>query len=202
MAEKSTSLENQWTFGPEVPTSDLFEHRDVRNESDREWLVNDLIYDLGRGDFLRWEAVVRQELGLPLLERQRHTVDGLLTLSNEPDEERNHYINGIAGTCQLWYEIVRTIASHLPLYHFRTDAMHYGVTTHGWKDLVAALEKIQWFVRDLREHRDSIEFLDLTLETLVKLLILPPQEEPIFVEMMKRELGLNSMKNKIAERLS
>jgi len=256
MAEKSASLENQWTFGPDVPTSDFFEHRDVQNESDREWLVNDLIYDLGRGDFLRWEAVVCQELGLPLTERQRHTVDGLLGFSNEPDEERIHYINGIARTSQLWYEIVRTIASHLPVDHFRTDAMHYAVTTDGWKDLVAALEKhgeglslprgverpievvpaelrhrlwlqtcfnelsglgqddeltlrnqeqqdrIEWFVRDLREHRDTVEFLDLTLETLVKVLILPPQEEPIFVEMMMRELGLNSMQDKIAERLS
>jgi hypothetical protein len=32
-------------------------------------------------------------------------------------------------------------------------------------------------------------------------LILPPQDEPIFVEMMKKELGLDSLQDKIAQRL-
>ena len=62
-------------------------------------------------------------------------------------------------------------------------------------------DRIQWFVRDLREHKESIEFLDLTLEKLLKVLILPPQDEPIFVEMMKEQLGLSSMQDRIAERL-
>ena len=30
---------------------------------------------------------------------------------------------------------------------------------------------------------------------------LPPQDEPIFIEMMKKELGLNSLQDKLAERL-
>ena len=61
-AEKSASLENDWVFGPDVPTTDFFQHRDVRDDSDLEWLVNDLIYALERGEFLQWEAVVCQEL--------------------------------------------------------------------------------------------------------------------------------------------
>ncbi len=44
-------------------------------------------------------------------------------------------------------------------------------------------------------------FLDLTLEKLLTVLILPPQDEPIFIEMMKEQLGLNSMQDKIAGRL-
>ena len=62
-------------------------------------------------------------------------------------------------------------------------------------------DRIQWFVRDLREHKESVEFLDLTLEKLLKVLILPPQDEPILIKMMQKELGLNSMQDKIAERL-
>src|SRR3954464_14548624 len=106
MAEKSASLENEWTFGPDVPTSDFFQHRDVRDESDLEWLVNDLIYALERGDFLRWEAVVCRELGLPLTERQRRAIDDLLDFNDAPDEGRILYIDGLARPGQLWYQIV------------------------------------------------------------------------------------------------
>lgn len=255
MIEKSASLEDEWTFGPDVPMSDFFQHRDVRDESDREWLVNDLIYALERRDFLRWEAVVCQELGLPLTGRQRRAVGELLNFNDGPDDDRILYIDGIARPAQLWYEIVRTIASHLLVDHYRTDAMHYAVTTDGWKELVAALEqhgeglslpagvehpvevvpaglrhrlwlqiclghlgglgqeaeltlldpeqryRIEEFIGCLREHKESVEFLDLTLEALLKVLILPLQDEPIFVGMMKEELGLATMPDKIAERL-
>jgi hypothetical protein len=36
---------------------------------------------------------------------------------------------------------------------------------------------------------------------LLKVLILPPQDEPIFVEMMQEQLGLVSTHDKLAERL-
>ena len=61
--------------------------------------------------------------------------------------------------------------------------------------------RIEEFIACLRKHRESVEFLDLTLEKLLKVLVLPPQDEPIFIEMMKKELGLNSMQDRIAERL-
>jgi hypothetical protein len=255
MAEKSASLENEWSFGPDVPTSDFFQHRDVRDEGQREWLVNDLIYALERDDFLQWEAVVCQELGLPLTERQRQAVGELLNFTDQPDDDRILYIDGIARPSQLWYDVLRAIASHLPVDHYRTSEVHYAVTTDGWKELVAALEehgeglslpegverpievvpaglrhrlwlqtclghlgglgqeaeltlldpeqhyRIEEFIACLREHRESVESLDLTLEALLEVLILPPQDEPIFVEMVKKGLGLNSMQDKIAERL-
>jgi len=61
--------------------------------------------------------------------------------------------------------------------------------------------RIEEFIDCLREHKESIEFLDLTPEKLLKVLILPPQDEPIFVEMMTEQLGLSSMQDRIAERL-
>jgi hypothetical protein len=256
MAEKSASLEDEWTFGPVVPTYDFFQHRDVRDESDREWLVNDLISALERGDFLRWEAVVCQELGLPLTERQRGVLGDLLNFGDESDEDRILYIDGLARPAQLWYEIVRKVASHLPVDRFKTADVHYAVITDGWKDLVAALEqhgadlslpegvdrpvevvpaevrhklwlqtcfgalsglgqgaeltlrepeeqyRIHEFIDGLRAHRESVEFLGLTLEKLLTLLVLPPQDEPIFIELMQKGLGLDSMQDKIAGRLS
>src|SRR3954447_6843725 len=132
MGEKSACLEGRWSFGPGVATTDFFEHRDVRDESDREWLVDDLIYALQRGDFLRWEAVVCQELGLPLTERQRRAVSDLINFDAETDEDQILYIDGVARPAQLWYEVVRKLASHLPVDHFRTSEVHYAVTPDGW----------------------------------------------------------------------
>ena len=51
------------------------------------------------------------------------------------------------------------------------------------------------------QHKYTVEFFDLTLEKLLKVLILPPEDEPIFVELMQKELGLDSMQDKIAGRL-
>lgn len=255
MTEKAASLESEWEFGPDVPTYDFFEHRDVRDESDREWLLNDLTHALERGDFLRWEAVVCQELGLPRTDIQRQHVDELLSFSDEPDDDQILYIDGLPRPRQLWYEVVRKLASHLVVPGFRTAEVHYAVTTDGWKELVAALEqhgtglslpegvdrpvdvvlaemrhklwlqtcfealsgigqeaeltlkdpeehyRIAEFIAALRKHRASIEYLDLTLEKLLRLLILPPTDEPIFVEMMKQELGLRSLQDRIADRL-
>jgi hypothetical protein len=255
MVEKSASLENEWVFGPDVPTTDFFLHRDVRSDGDLEWLVNDLIYALERGDFLRWEAVVCGELGLPLTERQRRAIGDLLDFNDAPDEERIVYIDGMARPGQLWYEIVRKIAPHLLVEHYKTAEVHYAVTNDGWKDLVAALEqhgdglslpegagrpvevvpaelrhklwlqtclghlgglgqekaltlqdpqqhyRIEELIACLREHKESVEALDLTQEKVMTVLILPPQDEPIFVEMMQEELGLASTQDRIAEHL-
>jgi hypothetical protein len=255
MAEKSASLENEWVFGPDVPTIDFFRHRDVRSDSDLEWLVNDLIYALERGDFLRWEAVVRRELGLPLTERQSRAVGDLLDFNDDPDEERILYIDGLPRPGQLWYEIVRKIAPHLLVEHYKTAEVHYAVTSDGWKELVAALEqhgeglslpggvdrpaevvpaevqhklwlqtclghlgglgqeeeltlrkpeqhyRIEEFIACLREHKENVEALDLTLEKVMTVLILPPQDEPIFVEMMQKQLGPASKRDSLAKYL-
>ena len=256
MTEKSASLEHKWEFGPDVPTYDYFQQRDVCDVSDLEWLVDDLTDDLERDHFLQWEAVVCQELSLPLTERQRQAVNVLLNFGDGADEDRVLYIDGIPRPDRLWYEIVRTVAHHLLLPQFRTSEVHYAVTTDGWKDLVAALERhgeglslpegvehpIEvapaeerhklWlqscfgvlsglgqeeeltlrepeehyrageFIASLREHKESVDFLDLTLEKLLQVLVLPPDDEPILVEMMKKELGLNSLQDRIAERLT
>ena len=255
MGEKSASLENEWTFGPDVPTYDFLQHRDVRSDADLEWLVSDLIDALERGDFLRWEAVVCRELGLPLTERQRQAIGELLDFNDDPAEERILYIDGLPRPDRLWYEVVRLIVPHLLVEHYRTAEVHYAVTTDGWKDLVAALGqhgeglslpegvehpvevvpaevrhrlwlqtclghlgglgqdedmtlrdpeehyRIEEFIACLREHKESVEFLDLTLEKILAVLVLPPQDEPIFLRMMQEQLGLTSMQDRIAGRL-
>jgi hypothetical protein len=252
---KPACLEGKWHFGSDVPTYDFFEHRSLDDPADREEIIENVIESLERGEFLVWEAVVCDELGLPLTQKQAKALSGLLDFGDDPGEDRILYIDEIPRPSQLWYEIVREIARHLLVDQFKTHEIHYEGVLEDWNNLVAALEghgeglslpkgaerpvevvpaelrhrlwlqtcfdqlsglgqedeltlkneeqqdRIQWFVRDLREHKESVEFLDLTLEKLLKVLILPPQDEPILIEMMQKELGLNSMQDKIAERL-
>ena len=62
-------------------------------------------------------------------------------------------------------------------------------------------DRIQWFIRDLRKHKESVEFLDLTLEKLLDVLVMPQQDEPIFIRMMREQLGLVSKQDRITEHL-
>jgi hypothetical protein len=57
------------------------------------------------------------------------------------------------------------------------------------------------FIDKLREHRDSVGFLNLSLENLLTVLILPREDEPIFIEVMTKQLALASTKDKIADHL-
>ncbi len=248
-------LEGKWHFGPDVPTYDIFEHQDPNDPGDLGEILDNLLFAIEEGDFLRWEAVVCDESGLPLTAKQEKALGGLLNYNDDPAEDRILYIDEIPRPAVPWYEIVREVASHLLLEPYRTFDTHYDVTYDGWRDLVAALEghggglslpagverpidvvpadlrhklwlqtcfnqlgglgqdddltlsneeqqdRIEGFIRDLREHKESVEYLDLTLERLLKVLALPPQDEPIFIEMMKKELGLKSMSDKLAEQL-
>ena len=248
-------LEGRWHFDPDVPTSNLFEHLDPDDDGDLGEVLHQVVFWIEGGYFLRWEAIVCDELGLPLTARQEEALGELLSFSEDPADDRILYIDEIPRPDGLWYEIVRKLASNLLKEPYKASDSHFDVTYEGWKELVAALEqhgadlslpdgvdrpvevvpadlrhklwlqacfdqlsglgeddeltlrneeqqdRIEWFVRDLREHKESVEFLDLTLEKLLKVLILPPQDEPIFIEMMQEQLGLVSTHDKIAEGL-
>jgi hypothetical protein len=254
-SSKPACLEGKWHFDLDVPTYDFFEHQNLEDYGDLGEVLENVIFYIEQGDFLRWEAVVCDELGLPLTARQEEALGDLLNFSDEADEDRILYINEIPRPDLLWYEIVRKIAPHLLLKEFKTYEIHYVSVLEDWGNLVAALEehgealslpkgvehpvevvpadlrhklwlqtcfdrlsglgqedeltlkneeqqtRVQWFIRDLREHKESVEFLDLTLEKLLEVLILPSQDEPIFIRMMQEQLGLVSKQDRIAEHL-
>ena len=58
--------------------------------------------------------------------------------------------------------------------------------------------RIQWFIDSLRERKDSVAFLGLTLESLGRQLILPEKDQPLFIELMKEKLGLRTVREPIA----
>ena len=61
--------------------------------------------------------------------------------------------------------------------------------------------RMEWFVESLQEHRDSVAFLKLTLESMLEIVILPPKDREIFVKLMLEELHLASAKEPLADKL-
>jgi hypothetical protein len=62
-------------------------------------------------------------------------------------------------------------------------------------------ERIEWFIDHLREHSESVRFFGLTLESLPKRLILPEDDQRLFVEMMQKRLAIRSVQAPIVEHL-
>jgi hypothetical protein len=61
------------------------------------------------------------------------------------------------------------------------------------------LGRIEDFIARLQECKDSVQFLDLTLEKLLTILILPPKDEKIFVDLMLKKLGPSNENDRIAD---
>ena len=139
--EKPACLESRWSFPKEVPTYDPLEHFDPKEMHRLEGAVYDFVAAIEDHEYLAWEAVVCQELGLPLTARQRRELDGLIDFSDDTGEDRVLYINGVPRPSRLWYDALRTIVPHLLLDQFRTADVHYAVVTEGWPRIAAALEQ-------------------------------------------------------------
>ncbi|HVA50253.1 MAG TPA: hypothetical protein VNH11_28115 [Pirellulales bacterium] len=60
---------------------------------------------------------------------------------------------------------------------------------------------VDWCVKRLRECKESVAYFGLTLESLLNRLVLPVQDQPIFLKMMQDKLGLSSDHEQIAGRL-
>lgn len=63
------------------------------------------------------------------------------------------------------------------------------------------MDYIDDFIDSLEECKDSVEFLDLSIQSILKILVLPPDEEKIFIQKMIMKLGLSSTRDSIAEHL-
>jgi hypothetical protein len=52
--------------------------------------------------------------------------------------------------------------------------------------------RVDEFIEELREHKDTVEYLNLTLENMLKILVMPKNDEKLFVKLMSESLGLES----------
>ncbi|MCA1602102.1 MAG: hypothetical protein LC776_10835 [Acidobacteria bacterium] len=61
--------------------------------------------------------------------------------------------------------------------------------------------RIEMFIESLREHIESVRFFNLTLETILIMVILPQKDEEIFIRLMLEALKMPLAKESIAEYL-
>ncbi|MDY7077551.1 MAG: hypothetical protein SXV54_11580 [Chloroflexota bacterium] len=58
--------------------------------------------------------------------------------------------------------------------------------------------RMKWFIRCLKEHKDAVQYLDLTLDDLLTRVIMPPKDEKIFVEIVMEQLGVTLRQDHLA----
>ncbi len=61
--------------------------------------------------------------------------------------------------------------------------------------------RIEGFIDQLREFKESVAYFGLTLDSLLTKVVLPERDQPIFVRMMQENLGLSSAHERIANHL-
>jgi hypothetical protein len=244
----------KWEFPEDIPTYDFIKDYRLDDPSGVEEAVEDFIYKMKKDDFLAWEAVMAEEQGLPLTEKQEVALGELLDFSDGGDN-RVLYIDEIPRPIEPWHVILNKIVPHILVEPFRTADAHYGVHSEGWRNLVDCLaehadclslpqgvssplevvpiglrhtlwlqdcfdvlsglgqyedltleneeqqDRIDDFIAVMREHGDSVQFFNLTLDSLLEQVILPERDRPIFVKMMQEKLGIKTTTEQIADYL-
>jgi hypothetical protein len=61
--------------------------------------------------------------------------------------------------------------------------------------------RIEDFVESLREHKDSVQYFALTLDSLLTRVIVPEKDKPILMHALQEKLGMESTADCIAEYL-
>ena len=237
----------------DIPKEDWFEGIDLNSEWDLEETLDNFVHWLKNGEFLTWEAVIRQEEGLPLSRRQEKALSNLLYFGDD-EYETIWYINESPRPEQTWSEIARELAPRLlqeePIV---TSEIPTELMCYGWPNLADAIEehavhlslpegvntpldifprdlfhrlelqacldilrglgqekelnladqtwRVPDFVDQLHDSKASVAYLDLTLEKLLTKVIMPPDDERLFVKRMVEELNLTSLQEPLAEKL-
>ena len=60
-------------------------------------------------------------------------------------------------------------------------------------------DRIEGFIERLRRCKESVEYFDLTLDTLLTRVVLPDRDKPIFVTVMQEQLGMKSTQDRLAD---
>lgn len=124
----------------DVPTEGFWPvDESLDNPAVLEEAVELFIDYLEEGSFLTWEAVIREEQGLPLSRAHKKSLKELLSFSDEPDDERVLAINEVPRPPEPWYETFRELVSALPHPPLDTTGCYYETQLQGWDSLVEAV---------------------------------------------------------------
>ena len=244
-------------YSQDIPVYDVLEDYDINTDSGLSGCLYDLMHCMEDGYYLRWEAVVRNEQGLPLSKEQEEAFDEILNFTDEDDEDEPIlYIDEIPRPIEPWYETLRKIVPKLILDPFETYEIYDAIYDEGWPGLVECLDeyaqdlslpdgitspidvfpedirhrlwlqscfsvlggigqeeeltlededqkswRIKGFIKALKEHKDSVQYFELTIETLFKMVKLPLKDEKILVESMLKKLKMKSVSEKLYDYL-
>ena len=62
-------------------------------------------------------------------------------------------------------------------------------------------DRIPWFVDCLRDHKESVRYFDLTLDSLLDRVIVPEKDRPILIREMQTTLGMAMTTDRLADYL-
>ena len=127
-----------WAFASDIPTYDFLNDNRLDEPWGVEQAVEDFIYKMEKDDFLAWEAVMAEEQGLPLTQKQEAALGELLDFS-DGGNDRVFYIDEIPRTSEPWHVILNKVVPHILVEPFRTADVHYGVHSEGWRNLADCL---------------------------------------------------------------
>ena len=61
--------------------------------------------------------------------------------------------------------------------------------------------RMKWFLKCIRKSKNTLQYFELSLETLLRRIIMPPKDEVIFIRLMTEELNLPSLQAKLVDYL-
>jgi hypothetical protein len=128
-------------YSQEIPVYDVLEDYDIDTDSGLSGCLYDLMHCLEDGYYLRWEAVVRNELGLPLSKEQEEAFGEILNFTDEDEDEPILHIDEIPRPIEPWYETLRKIVPKLILDPFETYEIYDAIYDEGWPGLVECLDE-------------------------------------------------------------
>ncbi len=140
------------------------------------------VCELEQGRLLLWEAVACREQGLT--EALRKHGEGL---SLPPDATKPEEVIPAELRHKLWLQACFDDLS--------------GLGQEPEINLIEQAYRIPWFIKHLRKHKDSVGFLGLTLESLLKLVIMPDADQQIFIKKMRDQLGIQTTGELILDHL-
>ena len=131
----------QLRFSQDIPVYDVIEDYDINTDSGLSECLYDLLHCIEDGYYLRWEAVVRDELGLSLTKKQEEALDELINFTDDDEDQPILHIDEIPRPNEPWYETLRKIVPQLILDPFETYEIYDVIYDEGWTGLVECLDE-------------------------------------------------------------
>ena len=92
-------------YDQDIPVLDFLKDYNIDTGGGLSECLNDLIYRIESGYFFLWEAIIRDEQGLPLTEKQQEALDEIISFSEDEDYPIL-YVDELPRPSEPWYEIL------------------------------------------------------------------------------------------------